>query len=187
MVAHNQAVRVRAIELHRQGTKMTQIARQLQVSYDSIRTWVRRHGAEGEKGLASRYGRCGRRVDGQRERIRQRALALKKEERDWGAPFILLHLADEFPGAALPGARSLQRWFRAGGLQPARTRLPRARAGWAGAAFERVQVDAKERLSTADGRPCCYLNFTDEYTGSELDAFVFPLCPHQRGARPAGL
>ncbi|MBK9015301.1 MAG: hypothetical protein IPM82_15270 [Saprospiraceae bacterium] len=51
--------------------------------------------------------------------------------------------------------------------------MPPVGADWATQAFERVQVDAKERLRTKDGKACCYLNFIDEY-GAELDAFVFP-------------
>jgi hypothetical protein len=69
----------------------------------------------------------------------------------------------------------LQNYFQKYGVQPKKNKLPKTKGEWAKAPFGRVQVDAKECLTTRDGQSCCYLNFTDEYTGSELDAFVFPL------------
>jgi hypothetical protein len=37
------------------------------------------------------------------------------------------------------------------------------------------QIDAKEQITTLNGKPACYLTVTDEKTGGALEARVFPL------------
>ena len=105
-------------------------------------------------------------------------MAYKENHPNWGAGFILVKLETDIPNTALPSERRLQQIFKSKNLQPKKSKPPRGKAKWAKKAFDRVQVDAKERLKTADGQDCCYLNFTDEATGSVLDAFVFSLCPN---------
>lgn len=179
MKPHNQQTRMEAVRLFREeGISKAEISRKLNVSYDSTRSWIKRYEEFGEKGLVPDYSACGR-CPRFSQKVIQRALKYKDKHKEWGAPFILVKLEDDFPGEVLPGPRRLQQIFKKEGLQPQRTRLPRGKASWAERPFDRVQVDAKERLKTADGKDCCYLNFTDEHTGSDLDAFVFPLCPNQ--------
>lgn len=165
---------------------MSTVSRELSIDYDTLRQWVKRHKSEGPEGLCTKYGNCGLAptYDGS---LLERALALKEGHRGWGAGYVRIQLARSMPGSALPSERQLQRWFAQAGLCERRTRLPSERAGWARRPFERVQADAKERLRTADGRECCYLNFTDEHSGAVLDAFVFPLRPDWPGARAPGL
>lgn len=177
MEAHALSTRLQAVELYRTGLKMSVISAQLGVCYDTIRQWIKRYKLEGESALALRYANCGRPVllDAT---IKQEALRLKELHPQWGAGFIRHHLGDQLPDIRLPQIRRLQQWFQAAGLQVRKTRLPSKPPDWAGRPFDRVQVDAKERLQTADGTECCYLTFTDEHSGSVLDAFIFPLCPH---------
>lgn len=176
MQPHNQKVRSEAIRLVKEEKKsMLNVSQQLGVSYTSVRSWVKRYGTLGEKGLLPNYSNNGP-VCRFSEQIIEKAIWYKEQHSKWGAPFILIKLEDDFPKQALPSARRLQQIFKEKDLQPKRCRLPKSKGSWATQAFDRVQVDAKERLKTADGQDCCYLNFTDEYTGSELDAFVFPLC-----------
>lgn len=179
MLPHTQQVRQEAARLFDNEKKsMAEISRQLGVSYNSIRTWIKRYKAEGMKGLLPKYSNCGR-ISQFSEDVIERAVAYKRSHSQWGAPFILLKLQDDFPDQDFPKARRLQQIFREKDLQPRRSRLPKQQDFWAKQPFDRVQVDAKERLKTADGKDCCYLNFTDEHTGSELDAFIFPLCSNQ--------
>ncbi len=178
MKAHNLSLRLQAVRLHfDEHLPMKSISNHLNVSYGAVRSWVRAYRLGGEAGLAVRYRNCGRRCSYE-PRIIAQALALKKQHEDWGAGFILVKLRELFPESALPGQRWLQKLFRRHGLQPQRTQLPPNPSGWAKGPLDRVQVDAKERLRTRDHKACCYLNFVDEFTGSELEAFVFPLWSH---------
>lgn len=173
MKAHPLSIRQKAIALHGQGKKLTDISSELAVSYDSVCDWVKRSLSEGTSCVTVRYSNCGRRSQVDPE-VKQLALNLKGKHEEWGAPFIRLQLLVAFPGAFIPQPRHIQRWFVQAGLKPLRTRLPKTPADWAASPLACVQVDANEKLKTADGKDCCYLTFTDEYTGSALGAFVFP-------------
>lgn len=185
MKPHSNEVRQKAIELWQSGQKKSEISRQLGVDYDTLLGWIERFSQDGAPGLNLRYACCGRNCNDQSP-VRIRALELMRQHKDWGAAYLRLNLQREFPGEKLAGPRQLQRWVAQAGIRQKGTRLPTVQAQWAHHAFERVQVDAKERLVTRDGRECCYLNFTDEYTGAALDAFVFPLGPNQPGIRSSG-
>lgn len=179
MVPHSQQTRLEAVQLHlKEGLSRREVSRRLGVSLTSIRTWIDRYKDSGEAGLIPNYSACGQKPQFS-EQIINKAIQYKSDHPAWGAGFIIIKLEDDFPAQDLPGARRLQQIFRQKELQPKRTRLPKAKKQWAKRAFDTVQVDAKERLKTKDGKACCYLNFTDEYTGSVLDAFVFPLCPNE--------
>lgn len=174
MRAHNSEVRRQAIELWQSGQKKSSISRQLGVDYDTLLGWIKRYEQEGESGLVLRYGQCGRKSKAEGP-LRQRALELMQQHREWGAGYLRLQLQREFLGQRVVQVRQLQRWVAQAGIRPKRTKLPPVKVEWASGPLERVQVDAKERLLTQDGVECCYLNFTDEFSGAELDAFVFPL------------
>ena len=177
MVAYPQKIRQKAIELHKSKKTITHISETLKVSYRTIQSWIKNYKKEGEKGLVPKYKNCGHSTLYSDELI-EKAISYKTIHPDWGAPFILLKLEDEYGKAKLPSARRLQQIFVKRKVQKQKDRLPRGDGKWAKNVFDRVQVDAKERLKTKDGKDCCYLNFTDEYTGSVLDAFIFPLCSY---------
>jgi hypothetical protein len=176
MPAYTQKTRQAAIALYEQEKTIASISAELKVSYRTVQTWIKNYKALGLKGLVANYGNCGRSSQ-YASGVIERAVGHKADHPDWGAPFILLKLEDDFPGERLPGARWLQKIFVKRRVQRPKDRLPKGDGKWADKPFARVQVDAKERLRTKDGQACCYLNFTDEHTGSDLDAFVFPLCP----------
>lgn len=178
MKPYSSQVRQEAVRLYESGKSQKSISVELQVSYKTICNWIKRYKAGSLKGLIPAYSSCGRKQKYPQEII-DRAVWYKREHSLWGAGFILLKLAEDFPNIELPKERQLQNYFQKYGVQVKKDRLPRPKGNWATAPFERVQVDAKECLTLADGSPCCYLNFTDEYTGSDLDAFVFPLRPNK--------
>ncbi|MTB49416.1 helix-turn-helix domain-containing protein [Lewinella sp. W8] len=178
MMPHSLATREQMVSFFEKGMNRRAIAAKLGVSYGSVCKLIKAYLAQGRSALSTNYQNCGRKATYD-SRIYERAVEMKGENNLLGAGYILLQLAEEFPGQALPKERQLQYVFKRGGLQPQKTRRPRDESGWARQPLECVQVDAKERLHTADGRPCCYLNYVDEATGSELDAFAFPLRPYK--------
>ncbi len=175
MQAHSYDVRRKAIELWKGGQTKADISRHLGVDYDTLLGWLKRYDQEGEQGLSLRYERCGRKPRVEISPVEAKALELIGKHKEWGAGYVRVHLLREFPGEQIPQPRQIQRWIAKSGVRPKHTKLPPVDADWASKPLERVQVDAKERLRTKDGKECCYLNFTDEHTGAELDAFVFPL------------
>jgi transposase len=186
MRAHNHETRQEAIRRWQAGEKKSDISRRLEVDYNTLSGWVKRFQAEGLAGLKVKYSGCGRKQAAPAQVV-ERAKELRKAHPDWGGGYIRLNLLRELPGEKVPGERQLQRQLSEAGLGVRRTKLPSVAADWARKAFERVQVDAKERLRTLDGRECCYLNFIDEYTGAELEAFVFPLRAYQPGPGRGGV
>ena len=187
MRAHTLHVRQEAITLWQSGQKKSIIARQLGVDYDTLLGWIKRYGQEGENGLGLRYNRSGRAPKESSVMVRGRCLQLAAEHTGWGAAYLRLHLEREFAGQVLVKARQIQRWIAQAGIRAKQTKLPVVEGDWAQRPLQRVQADAKERLQTADGKECCYLNFIDEHSGAALDAFVFPLCTDQSSAGELGV
>lgn len=177
MQAHSYEKRVQVIKRWQSGEKMSQLSRSLKIDYETLRQWVKRYKEDGLSGLKTRYGNCGRRPKTE-EQIRQKALAYKRTHTQWGAGFIRIQLQRAYPESYIPGVRQLQRWFARAQLNKSQTHLAKYPLDWANRPLARVQVDANERLQTKDGQACCYLTYTDEYSGSALEAFVFPLCSH---------
>ena len=176
MPPHDQEIRMKVIHRHlKEKQSMAKISSDLGISYTCIRSWVKRYKEKGEEGLFPKYT-LNSRPSKFRQEVLDQAFEYKKTHPKWGAPFILIKLEDDFPKTPLPKTRWLQQLFKRAGLQPQKTKLPEPKIKWAKQVFDCVQVDAKEKLKTADGKDCCYLNFVDEYSGSELDAFLFPLC-----------
>lgn len=181
MESHSLVKRQEAYRMWESGEKKSVIARKLEVDYDTLLGWIKRFKTEGLSGIQLRYHRCGRKVVID-EAVKSRAIALRQEHEGWGSPYIRLQLIEEFGVSNVPCARHIQRWLKAAGLMKVSTRLPQVASCWVKSPLECVQVDAKEQLKTADGQPCCYLNFTDEHSGAVLDAFVFPLRKNQSSA-----
>ena len=186
MEGHSYEKRLQAIEYWESGQKRSWISTTLGVNYDTLCEWIKRYKTSGAEGLRTRYSNCGKSSQ-IKEAIRERAMDLKRAHPAWGSGYIRVKLSEEFDRDRIPCTRQLQRYFVKGGLMEQTTRLPRHAADWVRRPLERVQVDAKERLETADGKPCCYLTYTDEHSGSVLDAFVFPLCTDQSGSSGFGI
>lgn len=186
MESHSLAKRQEAYRMWESGEKKSVIARTLEIDYDTLLGWTKRFKSEGLPGTTLQYHRCRRKVIID-EAIKTRAIALRQLHSGWGSPYIRLQLIEEFGVSKVPSTRHIQRWLKASGLIEASTRLPQVSSCWAKSPLICVQVDAKERLETTDGQPCCYLNFTDEHSGAVLDAFVFPLRENQPGADQADI
>jgi hypothetical protein len=173
MEAHKSEVRQKAYDLWQSGEKKSVISRALEVDYDTLLGWIKRFEEEGMNGLELRYNRCGRRSQADTA-VYNRAIEYRQAHGGWGCSYIRLKLVTEFGESAVASVRQIQRWIKAKGLIPSTTRLPAVNSPWADSPLKCVQVDANEQLECSDGQKCCYLNFTDEHSGSVLDAFVFP-------------
>lgn len=170
-----QDTRRRILQGYLAGQSYSALAQSFKVNYRTVRTLCLRYQREGEAGLLPHYDRCGS------SEIRSDALLyrascwLKRQHPGWGTSFILLQLEQRYPERPLPSVRTLQRWFKARGLTPKRSKIPQAEKQWASGVHQVWQVDAKEHQKTADGKPACWLTMTDEYSTAVLQTPVFPL------------
>ena len=186
MRTHNHHIRMEAIRRWQSGEKKSEISRSMDVDYHCLLRWIARFKEHGEAGLKPKFEHCGRKTKVSPE-VKEKIKVFREAHGDWGGAYIRLQAGRTFPDAYIPGTRQVQRLLKAEGLMPKRSRQPVVSADWARRPFERVQTDAKERLVTKDGKPCCYLTLIDEYTGAALEAFVFPLRTHQPSARRTGV
>ncbi len=166
-------VRKEIVERRSRGESFRQIARVMELSYDSVRA-IWRHWKRYDQ-LGPHYEACRKPGPRKPEDVVTRALALKRGHARWGAGLIWLLLGDEFDAQDLPSERSLQRWFRQAGLGRAPTtqhRTAYVRRGQT--AHEVWAVDAKEKMGLADGSQVSWLTISDEASGAILHAAGFP-------------
>jgi hypothetical protein len=158
------------IEMRERGHSFREIATELKRDYETVRKIYHRYVQSGQ--IAPRCKQPGIRGN---EAVYQRAIQLKQAHPQWGAGLIWVELAAAFDEAELPSERTLQRWFRRGGVQnPAPERKPRPFAARGKRAHEVWAMDAKEQVELADGSFVSWLTMTDEGSGAILDAFLFP-------------
>jgi len=81
------------------------------------------------------------------------------------------------PELKLPHYRTFNRWFHWNNQLEVSTKsvLPKVNARTAKRLHEIWQIDAKEEMIIADGSKNCWLNITDEYSGTVIDPPVFSL------------
>lgn len=168
------SLREQIIQLHQSGLSLVQVAQQLHLKYRTVRALWRRYCEHGSAGLQTHYDRCGPPRSLYPQPLYQAALALKQTHPRWGAGLIRLQLAPPFPGQRLPHRSTLQRWFAAAGLQPARAQQPPVPRRRAQVVHEVWELDAKERLRLRDGSGASVLLVADEASGALLAGAVFP-------------
>src|SRR3954470_20703442 len=108
-------------------------------------------------------------------RVREAALALRRQHPTWGAVLIWVALRVRQPKIARPSPCTLRRWFHDAGLGPAPPpRRPRSSSKKATAPHQTWPIDASERIPLADGTQVCWLRVVDEATGAVLVTVIFP-------------
>jgi transposase len=167
-------LREQIVELHAKGCSFVEVARALPVKERTAREIWRRYREAGRRGLQTHYAQCGRPGIRFPAALHEAALALKRQHPSWGAGFLRLELAPQFPGERLPGERTLQQWWRDAGLQPARAKRPPLERERAQKVHEVWEMDAKERMRLADGSGTSTLTVTDEASGALLGVEPFP-------------
>jgi transposase len=177
-------VREQIIEQKSKGVSLLDISLNLHVSYCTVRNICKRFQTYGTQRLAADYKHCGRPASSNPADVCYRAaLWLKRLHPGWGAAFINLQLRQRYGQCtgAVSSERTLQRWFKAKGLNRAKSQLCCSQPLWAKQEHEVWQIDAKEKLCLASGDKACYLTIVDEKSGCLLKTGVFPLQAYQRG------
>ena len=174
------AVPVRQVLLRRwqRGQTASEIAAALALAPRTVRHLTRlfRQGALGPTALGPSYAPCGGTREWPEPRVYAEALELRRQHLGWGAGLIRVLLKEHWPEAALPGERTLRRWFRRAGLGRAPAgRRPRGSARRAEQPHEVWQMDAVEQLRLRDGQRASWLRLTDEFTGAVLFTHAFPI------------
>jgi hypothetical protein len=166
--------RQQIVQMREQGQSFKAIAVHLNRDYKAVRQIYHRYIQDGE--LEPSYNNCCHSAIRKDASIYHRAIELKQRHPQWGAGLIWVELAEDFKEEELPSERTLQRWFRRGGVQklapdrsphPFATRGKRAHEVWA--------MDAKEQVELGDGSYVSWLTVTDEGSGAILGGFLFPL------------
>ncbi len=168
------AVRQNIIAAHQAGQAISSIAREFGVGRTTVYALIGCYQSSGEAGLAPRYGNCGKERPPVQDFIYRAVRCMKHWHPKWGAEKIHAHLLLLRPSLELPHPRTMYRWFRWNGQTPPRSQVPRAPRQWAAQLHEGWQIDAKEEIRTADGQWQCWLNITDEHSGTVIDPPVFP-------------
>lgn len=171
--AKSMQIRREMVRRREGGETLASISRELGVGYETVRKVWGRYQQTGE--VEPRYAACVHTEIRKSRVIYECAIALKRSHPSWGAGLIRVELAGQVEGADLPSQRTLQRWFRRGGVANPRpnhqakvsvTRGKEPHEVWA--------VDAKEQIRLGDGSSVSWLTVTDEGSGAILDAVLFP-------------
>lgn len=167
-------MRRQIVNRHKDGEPLTKIAEALAMPYESVRNVWRLYRHEGR--IEPNYAACGREITASR-RVYRAALFLKRCHPSWGAGLIRQIIVDKWPEEAVPHVRSLQRWFRAAGINtPRRKRIRSEHPLGRGKAPHNIwEMDSREQIKLANGEKVSWLVISDEASGSVLEGDVFPL------------
>jgi transposase len=120
------------------------------------------------------YHRCGR-PPATPTPIIEEALALRQVHPTWGGGLIRVLLQEEHRKQTIPCTRTLQRWLRRLGEQPAPAgRWPARDSQRARQAHECWQMDAADQKRLQSGSLVSWLRVADECSGAVLKTAVFP-------------
>ena len=165
--------RKQIVSMREQGHSFRVIAEKLNRNYETVRRIYHRYMTSGQ--LEASYEKCRQQSIRYSEGVYQAAVEIKQAHPNWGAGLIWIELAEEFDESELPSERTLQRWFRRGGVQnPAPERRPRPYARRGKRGHEVWAMDAREQVELGDGSFVSWLTVTDEGSGAILGAFLFP-------------
>jgi transposase len=167
-------IRHAIVKAYERDKNYASLSRQFSESYHTIRTLCMRYESEGTIGLLPKYSPCGKKVEEEAEKHYRLVRLLKYLHATWGVGYILHQLQRKYPDLIFQSERHYQRRLEKAGFYDKKTKLPpsepldRART-----AHDTWQIDAKERFNIATGIQHCYLNITDEATGSMLGVKAF--------------
>lgn len=169
------AIRQVIVERHERGETLQAVADDMELSLWTVRSIWRRYREQGEAGLKPDYENCGRKGVRSARLVYRGTIWLKRAHPKWGAGLIRLLVAEKWPELKVPHERTLQRWFRAEGINQRRKRRITGQNRNRGQEPHEVwQLDAKEQMKLADESEASWLMVTDEKTGGALAAVIFP-------------
>ena len=169
------------------GKSLTEIAEEMNISYECARKWWRRGRDEGVSGLLER--KRGRRVQGVLSQfvaeVRQISLELKRTHKRWGANRVLLQMRNDprLIGMELPNRSRLYPYYR--------QHCPDCLNIWtkhkevpppvqATAVHEVWQVDHQEGHRLADGSIATVCNIRDPYGAAMIASQAFSVKTERR-------
>ena len=173
--ATSMAIRQSVIAQYKKGQSISQLAKNFKLSRRTIHNLVKRYQSHGEQGLKPLYSNCGKVRPDCNEFIFRAIRCMKTWHPGWGAEKIRAELLLLRPHLQLPSIRTMYRWFAWNEQNKVRTKLPKEPRQWAKELHEGWQIDAKEEMLIADGTKQCWLNITDEKSGTVIDPPVFSL------------
>lgn len=176
--AYSLPARESAIQLHKAGMSRFKISVELGMSYNTVKSLVKRYIESGDNGLQTTYGHCGRRMSYESERSYRLVRLYKHHHPGWGVGYILMKLKEKYPQLSFCVSRVYERRLKKDDVLSMPRNPPISTMYQVERAIlphDTWQIDAKERIVTLDGQPACYLTITDEKTGGMLQAKVFPL------------
>jgi transposase len=170
------------------GQSPTVIAQELQLSVRTVRHLVCRLGEQGSAALQPSYHSAPAQRDSTTQALHDQVLAWRRDHCHWGAGLLRVLLQRDYPKAAVPFERTLQRWLQEAGLGPApRGRRPASTQDRAQLPHEVWQVDAAEQVRLRSGQRVSWLRSVDECSGAVLATTVFPpreMAPGPTHGRP---
>jgi hypothetical protein len=167
------AIREQIVIRRQGGENLGEIARDLGMSYDSVRNVWRLYQSQGR--IKPNYGNCGPKAPKVCKRVYRAALFLKHKHPTWGAGLIKQLIEDKWADETVPSERSLQRWFKRAGINQARKKqLGEARKGRGKAVHNVWEMDSREEIRLASGQKVVWLVASDEASGAILKGSIFP-------------
>lgn len=168
------AVRQLVIDLFTAEVSKSEIARRLELSRSTVIAIIRRYEVNGESGLEPTYYNCGPSGPRTDAFLVRAYCCLKRWHSGWGYDRISSLIISKYNSMMLPDRRTVYRWWNTRGLVKSKAKGPPVDHPWAKTLHEGWQVDAKEKMTTADGERCCWFNIVDEASGTVVAPPVFP-------------
>ncbi len=169
------AVRQLIWRRHQQGESTAALAAAYGVSARAIRALIGRLLSAGPDAIRPNYHAPPPPAHAKPADCRAEVTQLRRDHATWGAAWMLTILRQRFPGRPWPAPRTVQRWLKAAGLNPApRGRRPGTNANRATAPHEVWQMDGAECIRLANGEQVCWLRVVDELTGAALQTTIVP-------------
>jgi Helix-turn-helix domain len=172
-------IRHAIIKAYSENPNYASLSRHFNLNYQTVSSICKRYKTLGDSGILPQYYHSGRKVSFESEVNYRLIRLIKYLHPTWGIGYILHQLDTHYPHRVFQTERHYQRRLAALGSHQKKTQLPNPKFfDRARTAHETWQIDAKEQFSIVTGEKCCYLNITDEATGSILGAKAFPPCPN---------
>jgi hypothetical protein len=167
------AIRQSLVTQFDQGISISRIAANFNISRGTVYSILKRYKSEGKDGLKPLYANCGKARPDSEALIFRAVRCMKTWHPGWGAEKIHAELLLLRPNLSLPHPRTFYRWFRWNGQTVPSSKLPKSVSQWSEKVHEGWQIDAKEEILIADGSKKCWLNITDEKSGTVISPAVF--------------
>lgn len=171
------AIRKNIVVRYKNGERISCLARAYKVSRGSIYSFIKMAQSEATQSLEPQYDNCGKVRPQENQFVFRAVRCLRTWHPSWGAEKIRAEILGMRPQLKLPHYRTFNRWFHWNNQIEVflKSTLPKSIPKRAKRLHEGWQIDAKEEMVIADGSQHCWLNITDEYSGTVIDPIVFPL------------